>query len=105
MSKHSIRGRRWQELAGVIKERDGWACVDCGSGEDLTVDHIIPVVDLIAWDMAEEAWNPDNLVTRCRPCNSSKGSGIEARPVVVNPAFAEALGLPAAWHHDIVFST
>lgn len=107
MSRHSIRGRRWQELAEVVKDRDGRACIDCGSGEDLTIDHIIPVADLIAWDMADEAWNIDNLVTRCRPCNSSKGAGLEARPQVVSPLFAEVLNLPPMWHVDdvAVFST
>lgn len=47
-------------------QRDGYACVLCGSHDDLTLDHIIPV--------AVGGMNdPDNLQTMCRPCNSRKG--------------------------------
>jgi 5-methylcytosine-specific restriction endonuclease McrA len=50
-----------------VYERDGWRCVECGSADDLTVDHIIP------WSLN----GPDkeeNLRTLCGPCNSKKGA-------------------------------
>lgn len=47
-------------------QRDGYACVLCGSHDDLTLDHIIPVT-------AGGTNDPDNLQTMCRPCNSRKG--------------------------------
>jgi hypothetical protein len=51
----------------AVFERDGNACVLCGSAQDLTLDHI-------------EAWSkggPDtvgNLRVLCRSCNSAKGA-------------------------------
>jgi 5-methylcytosine-specific restriction endonuclease McrA len=50
-----------------IKARDGYACVYCGSSENLTVDHVRPK-SKGGTDTA------DNLVTACRPCNQAKGS-------------------------------
>lgn len=47
-------------------QRDGYACVLCGSHDDLTLDHIIPVA-------VGGTNDPDNLQTMCRPCNSRKG--------------------------------
>ena len=52
-----------------IFRRDSWLCVECGSDEDLTVDHIHPVI-------LGGKTDPDNLRTLCRSCNSSKGSQI-----------------------------
>lgn len=52
-----------------VYERDGWRCVECGSRNDLTVDHILP-------------WSKDgpddeaNLRTLCGFCNSSKGARV-----------------------------
>jgi len=49
--------------------RDGYQCLHCGSRNDLTVDHIVPVSrggsDFLS-----------NLQTLCRPCNSRKGARI-----------------------------
>lgn len=56
-------------LRQAIYERDEYACVDCGSGDDLTLDHIWP------WSKG----GPDtlnNLRTLCRSCNSRKGARI-----------------------------
>lgn len=49
----------------AVRKRDGDACRYCGSGEDLTIDHVIPRVQ----------GGPDrahNLVVACRVCNSRK---------------------------------
>lgn len=96
MSRWSLRDRRWKEVAALVKERDGYRCVDCGADADLTVDHLEAVVHLIADDRIDQAYDPDYLVTRCRSCNSSKGAGTDGRPTIVHPRYAEALGLPAA---------
>ena len=46
--------------------RDGFACVYCGAGEDLTFDHLIP-----RSKGGTTKW--DNIVTACSPCNLRKG--------------------------------
>jgi hypothetical protein len=42
-------------------------CMDCGTTDDLTGDHIIPVV-------LGGVATADNIAVRCRPCNSRKGA-------------------------------
>lgn len=70
--KDSNRSRRgmpdnlWRALRLEIFERDEHACQYCGDGNDLTCDHIVPLVRGGTND-------PENLVTACRSCNSSKG--------------------------------
>jgi 5-methylcytosine-specific restriction endonuclease McrA len=46
--------------------RDGFACAYCGSGEDLTFDHVIP-----RSRGGRTSW--DNIVAACSPCNLRKG--------------------------------
>jgi len=46
--------------------RDGFACVYCGSGDDLTFDHLIP-----RSRGGRTTW--DNIVTACSSCNLKKG--------------------------------
>lgn len=50
----------------AIFARDDYACVECGSRNDLTVDHSVPVVQGGGDD-------EENLRTLCRSCNSRKG--------------------------------
>lgn len=64
-SRRRLSNDRWQELRLQTFERDGHACVYCGSTEDLTCDHVVPLVRGGTNDN-------DNLATACRPCNSSK---------------------------------
>jgi hypothetical protein len=55
------------ELRTQVFERDAYRCVDCAGFLQLTCDHVIP----------ESQGGPttfENLATRCRPCNSSKGT-------------------------------
>jgi uncharacterized C2H2 Zn-finger protein len=69
------RGQGWRKLAEEIRERDGHRCRRCGKPESLnkqklSVDYVIP------WRMfasEEEANQPSNLVSLCRPCHSRKG--------------------------------
>jgi 5-methylcytosine-specific restriction endonuclease McrA len=46
--------------------RDGFSCVYCGSGERLTMDHVIPRAQ-----GGRTTWK--NLVTACYRCNAKKG--------------------------------
>ncbi len=59
----------------AVLDRDGHQCSYCGSTDNLTIDHIIPVahggLSII-----------ENLRTLCGHCNTSKGSG--DRPVTVS---------------------
>lgn len=49
-----------------IFRRDGFKCKQCGSSNDLTVDHVIP-------ESKGGEHNLSNFQTLCRSCNSSKG--------------------------------
>ena len=50
----------------VIYERDGNKCLKCGSVENLTIDHIMP--------LSKGGNNSNNnLQTLCAECNMSKG--------------------------------
>lgn len=52
-----------------VLARDGYICMYCGSNENLTVDHVLPIVK-----HPELAMSLDNMVVACKPCNSRKGS-------------------------------
>jgi hypothetical protein len=54
-----------RHIAPIVRERDGHRCKYCGSPKDLTVDHVVPLT-------RGGTCGLDNLVTACRPCNSSK---------------------------------
>ncbi len=59
----------------AVLDRDGHQCSYCGSTDNLTIDHILPVA-LGGLSIIE------NLRTLCGHCNTSKGSG--DRPVTVS---------------------
>lgn len=63
------RARITQAVRMEVYERDGHACVECSSTEDLSLDHIWP------WSKGGSD-ELDNLRTLCRPCNSRKGARI-----------------------------
>jgi len=50
-----------------VFRRDRGACVNCGRGESLEYDHIIPL-------SRGGATSVNNLQLLCRPCNRSKGN-------------------------------
>ena len=52
-----------------VYERDGFACVECSSPDDLSLDHIWP------WSKGGSD-ELENLRTLCRPCNSRKGAKV-----------------------------
>ncbi|WP_313138113.1 HNH endonuclease [Paracoccus jeotgali] len=67
-SKRVTATRRWQVLRHAILERDGWACVDCGTRRGrLEIDHVKPVRT-----HPELAFDPTNCATRCQPCHTKK---------------------------------
>lgn len=61
-----------RELRLIVMARDKWRCLDCSAVENLTVDHIVPVI-LGGTDELE------NLQTLCRKCNSKKGKKVSSR--------------------------
>lgn len=55
------------ETREAVFERDGNRCLKCGSSNDLSIDHIVP--------LSKGGDNDtNNLQTLCKTCNSSKGS-------------------------------
>lgn len=52
-----------------VFKRDGYRCVQCGTTEDLTIDHIYPRI-------RGGGHTEDNLQTLCRSCNSRKGARV-----------------------------
>lgn len=64
-----IRKKIPDALRLKVYERDGYACLHCGTTERLSLDHIHPF-SLGGPDTFE------NLQTLCRPCNSRKGARV-----------------------------
>ena len=61
--------RKFKAVRLKVLARDGHVCSYCGSSEDLTVDHVLPVAK-----HPELAMDMDNMVIACKRCNSRKGS-------------------------------
>lgn len=53
----------------LVYRRDGYRCRNCGSAEDLQLDHIYP------WSMGGTD-ELDNLQTLCGPCNQAKAAKV-----------------------------
>lgn len=58
---------RWRALRLQALERDGWACVKCGTRRRLEVDHVKPVRDA-----PELSFSLDNLQCLCGACHARK---------------------------------
>lgn len=56
----------------AVLARDSYSCQYCGSGKDLTIDHVLP-----RWRGGTHTW--DNVVTCCRKCNLKKGEKTPAQ--------------------------
>lgn len=64
-----VRAKIPDSLRLAVYERDGFACLHCGTTDALSLDHIHP------WSLG----GPDtieNLQTLCRSCNSRKGARV-----------------------------
>jgi hypothetical protein len=57
------------DLRSAVYERDGFACLHCGTTDSLSLDHIHPYSK-----GGEDSY--DNLQTLCRRCNSRKGARV-----------------------------
>lgn len=73
---HVLLGRKQRRTLPVVlvrkvKDRDGWACVRCGSTRRLEIDHIYPVSRGGSDDI-------ENLQTLCQLCNRRKGAKVDA---------------------------
>lgn len=67
-SRPVLKTKRWQVLRHEILERDGWACVTCGTRRGrLEIDHVKPVRD-----RPDRAFDKTNLQTLCTPCHTRK---------------------------------
>ena len=64
--RRQFQAHKTPKLTMRIFRRDGFCCKICGSIDDLTIDHIIP----ISKDGSDD---DDNLQTLCKSCNSRKG--------------------------------
>ena len=63
-------------LRWAVFKRDGFKCVDCGSQDDLSADHVLP-------ECKGGLTTFENLRTRCRKCNSKKGRRLTAEIAVI----------------------
>ena len=67
-SRPVLKTKRWQVLRQIVLERDGWACVDCGTRRGrLEIDHVKPVRS-----NPELAFDPANCAVRCSSCHTRK---------------------------------
>lgn len=64
MSRRLPRPGEYKSWRRAVLERDGRACVECGSKQDLHVHHIVPVTV-----SPKESTAPDNGVTLCKGCH------------------------------------
>lgn len=65
-SRRGLSNEQWTELRAEVYARDGERCQYCGDTDDLTCDHIVPLVRGGTNEL-------ENLTIACRRCNSSKG--------------------------------
>jgi 5-methylcytosine-specific restriction endonuclease McrA len=61
------RGPRWKALRMQALDRDGWACVQCGTHKRLECDHVLPVRD-----RPDLAYSLTNLQILCGACHARK---------------------------------
>lgn len=65
--RRAHRTARHRRLRAYVFHRDNHRCVDCGTGEDLTLDYLTPLQH--GGEQVES-----NATTRCRACNARRGA-------------------------------
>jgi|YNPMSStandDraft_2_1061718.scaffolds.fasta_scaffold46312_1 5-methylcytosine-specific restriction endonuclease McrA len=64
------------------------ACVYCGSTEDLTIEHVIPLSRWREFQLRRRVLdNPSNRVIACRKCNAEKGDMPPAQWFQLHPEY------------------
>ena len=58
-----------ESLRNEVYERDSYKCVQCGSSENLTIDHILPF-------SRGGKTEKKNFQTLCKKCNLKKGASL-----------------------------
>lgn len=81
---------RWEAVRLACFERDGYACLECGTDEDLQADHVLELEE-----HPELAFELENLQTLCGPCNRAKhhrqAKAATVRAEYVSPRYLEVL--------------
>lgn len=67
--KRERRSSAWDRLSKRARRAQPW-CSECGSTDDLTADHVVPLAD--GGPMLP---GPAGVAVLCRSCNARKGSG------------------------------
>lgn len=99
--RKDLASRAWKAQSARVITRDGMCC-DCGSAEDLTADHVeafevrkrrLEDETGRTWTDVQvgETYSDEELVTRCRPCNSRKGARVGVRLDYRAPGWFEPL--------------
>ena len=86
--QYRLETRSWQtEDFARAQELLGGVCAYCGSAENLTLDHVVPLA-------RGGAHRIENLVAACKPCNSRKGARdeLEFRALLALEAFIDGRG-------------
>lgn len=69
-TKNYSRPGMTREQKDTVFERDGYQCQACGSMENLTIDHIVPI-------SRGGSSGKRNLQVLCKGCNGAKGDSLE----------------------------
>lgn len=92
MSTLSLKGPRWASVCRLVKERDGGLCVECGTDDNLSVDHVVPLASFTEEDWAaERQYDETNLQTLCTRCNGRKAHRTQVRQDWRNPRWLDRL--------------
>jgi len=78
-------------------------CVYCGSSEDITVDHVVPLSRAREFRIRRSILdNPSNRVPCCRACNAEKGNMHPRQWLEAHPEYRRRLVASAKYLSDTV---